>query len=62
MKLVAGELEIITSQAISKSEKKGRLRLLKKITYYAENFEIATVRSMYSAVLHRTRIGPYGQE
>ena len=57
VKLVAGELEIITSQAISKSEKKGRLRLLKKITYYAENFDIVTVRSMYSAVLHRIELG-----
>ena len=58
-KLVAGELEIITSPKISKVERNGRLRvgLLKKLALYAENFDITTIRGIYLGVLRQIELG-----
>jgi hypothetical protein len=36
---VAGELEIISGKKISDKEKKGRIKLLKKISYFYELYE-----------------------
>ena len=56
-KLVAGELEIITSPKITKAERSGRLRLLKKLAIHAESFDISIIRSIYSGVLRQIELG-----
>ena len=56
-KLVAGELEIATGATISRREKRGRLRLLKKLLHYADGFDMSVVKAIYSAVLRRIELG-----
>lgn len=48
---VAGELEIITGSNISEAEKQARLNFLKKISYYAFDFEWNVVRNFYASWL-----------
>ena len=58
MKLfTAGELEIITSSNISESERKGRLNLLKKITYYSQVYSWKGLLAFYAAWLRKIELG-----
>ena len=59
-KLVGGELEIISSDQIGRTEKRGRIRLLKKCAYYANDFDMNTVRAIYSSIMRRIELGLIG--
>ena len=57
-KLVAGELEIITSSSVKSQEKQGRLNLLKSLAYHrASDADMSIVRGIYAAVLRRIELG-----
>ncbi|CAG2202646.1 unnamed protein product [Mytilus edulis] len=53
----AGELEIITSQGISETEKSGILNLLKKITYYSNIYAWKGLLAFYAAWLRKIELG-----
>lgn len=53
---IAGELEILTSK-ISKTEYKGRIRLLKKIVYYSKLYDWKCLLKFYAAWLRRIETG-----
>ena len=57
MMFVAGELEIVLSQRISALEKLGRLKLLKKITYFFNIYEWHALLKFYAAWFRRIEIG-----
>ena len=46
---IAGELEIIGERDLSKSERKGRLDMLKKIVYYSSIYEFRGLKAFYAA-------------
>ena len=46
---VAGELEVILSKRVSATEKLGRLKLLKKMMYFANIYEWKTLLKFYAA-------------
>ncbi len=56
---VAGELEIITctSQKISDTERRGRLHLLKAISYLHKHADWDMVRDIYASILNRVEQG-----
>lgn len=54
---VAGELEVVLSKRISASEKLGRLKLLKKIMYFANIYEWKALLKFYAAWVRRIEIG-----
>lgn len=54
---IAGELEIISEEGISKSERKGRLNLLKKIVYYSSTYDFKGLKSFYAAWLREIELG-----
>ena len=56
-KFVAGELEVVLSKRISASEKMGRLKLLKKIMYFANIYEWKALLKFYAAWVRRIEIG-----
>ena len=57
-KLVAGEIEIISDPCTSKTERTGRLNLLKDLAYQrANNADLDTLRSIYATVLRRIEVG-----
>ena len=54
---VAGEVEIVLSNRVSAVEKMGRLRLLKKMMYYANIYEWRALLKFYAARVRRIEIG-----
>ncbi|MES9880277.1 MAG: hypothetical protein ABW185_05280 [Sedimenticola sp.] len=54
---VAGELEIISADNISKLERTGRLALLKKIVYYSGVYSFEGLRGFYAAWLRQVELG-----
>lgn len=54
---VAGELEIILSRTVTSCECKGRLKLLKKIMYYANVYEWKGLLMYYAAWVRRIEMG-----
>jgi hypothetical protein len=54
---VAGELETILAQSISKTEKHGRLELLKKIAYHSTIYPFDVLRDLYAACLRQIETG-----
>ena len=54
---VAGELEIITDCNTKSKEKKGRLKLLKRLMYLSTNYSFSIIRSYYAAVLREIEVG-----
>ena len=46
---IAGEIEIIGERDLSKSERKGRLDMLKKIVYYSSIYEFRGLKAFYAA-------------
>jgi hypothetical protein len=50
--LVAGELEIISGKNISDKEKKGRIKLLKKISYFYEFYDTKVMCPIGQAVFN----------
>ena len=54
---VAGELEIILSGTVTSCECKGRLKLLKKIMYYANVYEWKGLLMYYAAWVRRIEMG-----
>lgn len=54
---VAGELEIISEASLPKSERKGRLNLLKKIVYYIGTYDFKGLREFYAAWLREIELG-----
>ena len=55
--LVAGELEIIPADSVSRCEKEGRLGLLKDVTYIAGNLGWQAAKNIYSAVVRKIELG-----
>ena len=55
--LVAGELEIVTADSVSRCEKEGRLGLLKDVTYIAGNQGWQAAKNIYSAVVRKIELG-----
>ena len=55
--LVAGELEILSGEDLSKEERQGRLRLLKKIVYYSSSYEFEGLKAYYAAWLRDIELG-----
>ena len=55
--LVAGELEILSSEDLSNEERQGRLKLLKKIVYYSSTYEFEGLKSYYAAWLRDIELG-----
>ena len=47
--LIAGEIEIIGEKDLSKSERKGRLDMLKKIVYYSSIYEFRGLKAFFAA-------------
>ena len=54
---VAGELEIISEDSISSTERQGRLKLLKKIVYYYATYEFKGLKAFYAAWLREIELG-----
>ena len=54
---VAGELEIISGNKISDKEKKGRIKLLKKISYFYELYEWKGIKKLYAHIIRQIENG-----
>ena len=54
---VAGELEVILNKHVSATEKLGRLKLLKKMMYFANIHEWKALLKFYAAWVRRIEIG-----
>ena len=54
---IAGEMEIISADDLSDSERKGRLNLLKKIVYYTNMYEFKGLKAFYAAWLREIELG-----
>ena len=56
---IAGEMEIISAEGFSDSEKKGRLNLLKKIVYYIYSIcmNLKGSKAFYAAWLREIELG-----
>ena len=54
---MAGELEVILSKRVSATEKLGRLKLLKKMMYFANIYEWKALLKFYAAWVRRIEIG-----
>jgi hypothetical protein len=54
---VAGELEIISGNKISDKEKKGRIKLLKKISYVYELYEWKGIKKLYAHIIRQIENG-----
>lgn len=54
---VAGELEIISDESLSKEERKGRVALLKKNVYYCNTYSFEGLKSFYAAWLRQIELG-----
>ena len=54
---IAGELEIISSEGLPRSERLGRTSLLKKIIYYSNTYEFKGLKSFYAAWLRQIELG-----
>jgi hypothetical protein len=54
---VAGELEIISGKKISDKEKKGRIKLLKKISYFYELYEWKGIKKLYAHIIRQIENG-----
>ena len=54
---VAGELEIISNKKIDEIEKTGRIKLLKKISYYTELSEWKGIKKLYAHIIRQTENG-----
>ena len=54
---IAGEMEIISAEDLSDSERKGRLNLLKKIVYYTNIYEFKGLKAFYAAWLREIELG-----
>ncbi|XP_053372608.1 uncharacterized G-patch domain protein DDB_G0278987-like isoform X2 [Mercenaria mercenaria] len=54
---VAGEIEIISSSKTSKTEKQGRLELLKRLMYLNSVYDFSVIRTLYAAVLREVELG-----
>ena len=55
--VVAGELEVILSKRLSATEKLGWLKLLKKMMYFANIYELKTLLKFYAAWVRRIENG-----
>ena len=53
---IAGELEIISDESLASPERKGRLRLLKKIVYYYSTYEFKGLKAVYAAWLREIEL------
>ena len=58
--LVAGELEIITSDSISDTERYGRLKILKQLAYHMGYYDWEVLRGVYAAIVRKIELGLYG--
>jgi hypothetical protein len=54
---LAGELEIIFGNKISDKEKKGRIELLKKISYFYELYEWKGIKKLYAHIIRQIENG-----
>ena len=54
---VTGELEIISDNKISDKEKKGRIKLLKKISYFYELYEWKGIKQLYAHIIRQIENG-----
>ena len=54
---IAGELEIISEDGISSTERQGRLKLLKKIVYFYATYEFKGLKAFYAAWLREIELG-----
>ena len=54
---VAGELEMISNKKIDEIEKTGRIKLLKKISYYTELYEWKGVKQFYAHIIRQIENG-----
>jgi hypothetical protein len=55
---VAGELEIISNKKIDEIEKTGRIKLLKKISYYTELYEWkGRIQKLYAHIIRQIENG-----
>lgn len=54
---IAGELEIISEEGLPKTERVGRLNLLKKIVYYSSTYDFKGLREFYAAWLREIEMG-----
>ena len=55
--LVAGELEIISSDNISSVERSGRLRLLKRLTYLHGVHGVECLKNIYTSIVRKIELG-----
>jgi len=54
---VAGELKIISNKKIDEIEKTGRIKLLKKISYYTELYEWKGIKKFYAHIIRQIENG-----
>ena len=54
---IAGELEVISESDISKTERNGRISLLKKIVYYSSTYDFKGLKAFYAAWLREIELG-----
>jgi hypothetical protein len=54
---VAGELEIISGKKISDKKTKGRIKLLKKISYFYELYEWKGIKKLYAHITRQIENG-----
>jgi hypothetical protein len=50
---VAGELEMISGKKISDNKTKGRIKLLKKISYFYELYEWKGIKKLYAHIIRQ---------
>lgn len=54
---IAGELEIISEENLTKTESQGRLSLLKKIVYYSSTYEFEGLKKFYASWVREIEVG-----
>lgn len=54
---IAGELEIISEEGISKAERSGRISMLKEIVNYSNTYDFKGLKSFYAAWLREIQLG-----
>ena len=57
---IAGELEIISSEGLPRSERLGRSSLLKKIIYYSNTYEFKGLKFFLRCMVKTDRVGQKG--
>ena len=54
---IAGELEVISEADLSRTERNGKISLLKKIVYYSSTYDFKGLKAFYASWLREIELG-----